>query len=225
MRFFVRTLGVFIASSVCGSTVGCGGSHAAPVAASTSTDEGASDEELERFLPLKAGTVYSYDTSSESGGAPGLLIVQIERPRQGRVDLRMGSKTERLELEPGGIAYVGGGYLLKAPLGAGRTWRGRSGAVRVAAMDESVAVPAGRFEGCLRTVEETHDGSISRAVTSVYCPHVGLISVEVEASTNEGHARETAVLKSFGPRVDVATDGVTTIQDDTLDPSAPAVQK
>jgi hypothetical protein len=178
--------------------------------------QSASDDyqtELERYLPLEDGTVFSYDTSSEDRRDRGLLIVQISRPRKGRADLRMGARTERLEVRPDGIAYLEGGYLLKGPLAATTTWRSKTGTVHVANLDEKITVPAGAFEGCLRTVEETREPGVNRTVTSVYCPHVGLVSVDVEGASDQGLQRETAVLKSFGPRVDLASTDVTTTID------------
>jgi hypothetical protein len=170
--------------------------------------------ELERYMPLEDGTVFSYDTHSERDNARGILIVQISRPRPGRVDLRMGSRTERLQFVPDGIAYVEGGYLLKAPLSKGATWHSRSGVVRVENTDEIADVPAGKFPGCLRTVEESRDTALARTVSQVYCPHVGLVSVEVEGMTVDGPNKETAVLRSFGPRVDVTSENVTTTTDE-----------
>jgi hypothetical protein len=192
--------------------VACGGPPAKTAATSAAAPEAPSD--VERYLPLEDGTVYSYDTQSEGNPTHGVLIVQISRPRKGRVDLRMGSRTERFELEPGGVADLEGGYLLKAPLRVGATWKGKAGTVRITAMDEKVKVPAGEFEGCIRTLEEMLLTEISRRVTSVYCPHVGLVIVDAEASTQDGHQRETATLKSFGPRVDITTKDVTTTTDD-----------
>jgi hypothetical protein len=169
--------------------------------------------ELERYLPLEDGTVFSYDTKSEDDGGHGLLIVQISRPRKGRADLRMGGRTERLELRPDGIAYLEGGYLLKGPISSSTTWRSKTGTVHVANTDEKVTVPAGEFNGCLRTVEETREPGVERTVTSIYCPHVGLVSLAVEGASDVGHQRETAVLKSFGPRVDLSSEDVTTTID------------
>jgi hypothetical protein len=189
-------------------TAGCA-SHP-PVVTVAPVPAGNPELEVERYLPLQDGTVFSYDTHSEANNASGVLIVQISRPRQGRVDLRMGSRTERLQLDAYGVAYVEGGYLLRPPFATGSNWKGRSGTVRVANADESIAVPAGKFDGCLRTVEESQETGLSRTVTSVYCPHVGLVSVDVEGETGEQHDRETAVLRSFGPRVDIAPSDVTT---------------
>ncbi|HEX4338527.1 MAG TPA: hypothetical protein VH062_21630 [Polyangiaceae bacterium] len=170
--------------------------------------------EIERYLPLENGTVFSYDTQSEQSSAHGLLIVQVSRPRTGRVDLRMGSRTERLQFVPDGIAYVEGGYLLKTPVAKGTTWRGRTGTVHIESTEETATVPAGKFDGCVRTVEEAKDSGLSRTISQVYCPHVGLVMVDVEGMTAEGHNRETAVLRSFGPRVDLTTEPVTTTTDD-----------
>jgi hypothetical protein len=188
-------------------------SQPAAQAPGQATDSDAKPE-LERYLPLEDGTVFSYDTQSEQRNARGLLIVQVSRPRTGRVDLRMGSRTERLQFVPDGIAYVEGGYLLKVPLAKGATWRSRSGMVRIESTEETATVPAGKFEGCLRTVEELKDAGLTRTVASVYCPHVGLVMIDVNGMTPDGHDRETAVLRSFGPRVDLTTQNVTTTTDD-----------
>jgi len=213
MRPLVLLAPVLVLLEACGSSRPVEGGPSTPAA---QTD---GEAELARLLPLEDNTVFSYDTTSEGTESRGLLIVQITRPRRGRADLRMGSKTERLELEPEGISYVEGGYLLKTPLTAGSVWRGRSGPVRLVSTDESVTIPAGRFEGCARTVEDTHEATFSRSVTSVYCPHVGLVSVDVEATSTDGHARETAVLRSFGPRVDIAPDSITTTGNDVVGPA------
>lgn len=200
-----------LAAGVC--TTACGGStpHAGVAVQTTEVD---TSPELERYMPLEDGTVFSYDTHSEHDNANGVLIVQISRPRPGRVDLRMGSRTERLQFAPDGIAYVEGGYVLKTPLAKGNTWRSRNGTVRVDGTDETADVPAGKFPGCLRTVEEARDSALARTVSQVYCPHVGLVSVEVEGMTPQGPNRETAVLRSFGPRVDVTSENVTTTTDE-----------
>ncbi|HVU04472.1 MAG TPA: hypothetical protein VHE30_22095 [Polyangiaceae bacterium] len=174
-----------------------------------------STTEIEKYLPLEDGTVFSYDTTRESTGARGVLIVQIFRPREGRVDLKMSAKTERLEILPDGVAYVEGGYLLQGPIQKGRTWRSKTGVVRLDAVDEAVTVPAGQFQGCLKTVEETGEPGLQRVVTTTLCPHVGLVEIDAEAASDSGHERETAVLRSFGPRVDIATgDSVTTTTSD-----------
>lgn len=162
-----------------------------------------------RFLPLGDGFVYAYDTRSDAAGR-GLLVMQVSRPRHDRADLRVGSRVERLQLDAAGVAYSEGGFLLKAPLTLGARWRSRGGMVRVSGVDVAVRVPAGAFQGCIRTVEESQDPRGSKTVTSVYCPHVGLVSLDVEGETERGHDHEAALLRSFGPRVDLSADGSTT---------------
>lgn len=196
--------------------LGCSSAKPAPAAPIAIREPINARPEIERYLPLENGTVFSYDTASETGRR-GVLIVQISRPRQDRVDLRMGSKTERLELTSDGVAYVEGGYLLKAPLTAGSTWKSKTGTVRVENADETAKVPAGQFEGCVRTLEETRDPGATRTVRTVFCPHVGLVSLDVEATSDRGHERETAVLRSFGPRVDLAPGDSTSTTTTTTD--------
>ncbi len=198
----------WFASLVTMTTASCATHSALPSKAPKLT-EAEVETDVTKYLPLEDGTVFSYDTRS-SEGTTGILIVQISRPRPGRVDLRTGARTERLLLDPVGIAYEEGGYLLKPPFTLGSSWPGRAGRVHVAAVDESESVPAGRFEGCVRTIEETQDTTSTKSVTSVYCPHVGLVSIDVVGATTDGQERETAVLKSFGPRVDVTGGSVTT---------------
>jgi hypothetical protein len=196
--------------------VGCGSAQK-PAPQPAQSDDTTQSEAL-RYMPLEPDTVFTYDTQTEGRPEHGLLIVQVSRPREGRADLRMGSKTERLQIEPDGIAHVEGGYLLKAPFVAGSTWKSKSGTVRLVAVDEAIKVPAGDFTGCIRTVEENRSPGGARSVTSVFCAHVGLVSLEVEGGADApGH--ETAILKSFGPRVDLtSTDVTTTSQDLTKQP-------
>ena len=203
--WFVRALGVAVAS------VSCAAACAAPPkpAPAPPPDDNIKNPAL-RYMPLEADTVFTYDTQSEGRSEHGLLIVQVSRPREGRADLRMGSKTERLQIESDAIAHVEGGYLLKAPFAVGATWRSKNGSVRVVAVDEEVKVPAGSFTGCMRTVEDTKVSGTARSVTSVFCAHVGLVSLEATGGSEDGAGRETAILKSFGPRVNLTSTDVTT---------------
>jgi hypothetical protein len=75
--------------------------------------------------------------------------------------------------------------------------------VRVAAVDRIVDVPAGKFVGCVDTVEEVRAASAepARRVTTTYCPDVGIVSLHVEAWENGRHVGERAVLRSFGKPV------------------------
>jgi hypothetical protein len=156
---------------------------------------------VERYLPLKAGTVMSYDTRRESSGETGILILRVNRPRPGLVELVGAAKTERLDITSDAVAYATGGYLLKAPLTLGASFRGRIGTVRVAAVDKQIEVPAGRFDMCLETVE---DNTAQKArVTTVYCPNVGIVAIDAEGEIDGDYDRELARLRYHGPAVDL----------------------
>jgi hypothetical protein len=173
------------------------GAKQAPPANSAPAD---AEYEIEKYFPLSAGTVFAYDTFNEDSGEKGLLVFEVFRPRPGRADLKVGGQVkQRLELQSDGISHLEGGYLLKTPLTAGAQWKGRWGTVTVNAVDRAVETPAGHFVGCVETVEE--DGT--KKATSVYCPEVGLVSLDAEGENENGYAHERAVLRSFGPRVDL----------------------
>jgi len=208
-----RSVPAAVGAAALATAIGaCASTQKPPPAADVPADK-AQNEAL-RYLPLEPDTVFTYDTQTEGRPEHGILIVQISRPREGRADLRMGSKTERLQIESDGIAQVEGGYLLKAPFSVGSTWKSKNGTVRVLAVDEEVNVPAGHFSGCLRTVEDSRLGGATRSVTSVFCAHVGLVSLEAEGGSEELHGKETALLKAFGPRVDLTSTDVTTTTED-----------
>lgn len=159
--------------------------------------------DVARYLPLEPDHVYVYETEIEGTGERGLLMLKVEVGASGVVELGVGGRKQRLRFHSDAIENVMGGYLLKAPLVVGATWRGMGGTVRVVAVGKRVRVPAGELEDCVETVEtETSPGAV-RSVTTVFCAGVGIASLEVEASAGGEYARERAVLKSHGPKVDV----------------------
>jgi hypothetical protein len=155
--------------------------------------------ELERFLPLKADTVFSYRAWLPESSAPELLILQVERSGPTRASLRSGSSIKRIELMPDGIRLVTGGYLLKPPLREGADWAGPAGRVRISGLDVTVDVAAGHFAGCLETTESDARGGSPRTITTTYCPDVGIVKFSVA----DGEREERFELQSFGPRVDI----------------------
>lgn len=154
---------------------------------------------VERFLPLKADTVFSYHAWRPESSEPELLILQVERPTATLANLRSGSSVKRLEFVADGVRLVTGGYLLKAPLSEGADWAGPAGRVRISAVEREVNVPAGRFVGCLETTESDARAGSLRTISTTYCPDVGIVKFSVEA---EGR-QERFELQSFGPRVDI----------------------
>lgn len=153
-------------------------------------------------MPLKDDTVYAYDTVDDRGQT-GLLVMQVSRPRAGRVDLKVGSTVERLEIVSGGIRRLAGGWVLKAPLEKGAEWLEGRKRIRVTAIDKQVEVQAGSFVGCIETVEESGSAAAGKKVTSTYCPDVGMVIMDVVAAGEGDIQSLRAELRSFGPRVDL----------------------
>ncbi len=179
----------------------CAGAPPSEVAASAATaaPELTSGSEVERFLPLKANTVYSYRAWLPESAEPELLILQVERPSRSLANLRSGNSVKRIELVADGARLVTGGYLLKAPLAEGADWAGPAGRVRVTAVEREVTVPAGRFVGCLETTESDGRTGSVRTILTTYCPDVGIVKFKVES----GERQERFELQSFGPSVDI----------------------
>lgn len=156
-----------------------------------------------RYMPLKDDTVYAYRTEAENTGEKGVLMLHVTRAAAGLVELDVGGKVQRLEILKTGIRDLDGGFLLKAPIVLGATWPGTGGQVRVAAVDKEMKVPAGTFVGCIETIEERTVPNGHKRVTTDFCPHVGIVRLEVEAQLGVQHAVESAVLRSFGKRIDL----------------------
>jgi hypothetical protein len=153
------------------------------------------------------GTVLAYESVDEESGSRGMFITRVRRRGDRRVELATGTKTKTLEIVSDGVVRAGGGYLLKKPGEVGAEWPGADGArVRVTSVDKAVSVPAGAFAGCVETVEE-RGGDARRRTTTVFCPDVGVVSIEVEAWAGAEHGLERAQLKSFGPAVDIGAKG------------------
>jgi len=177
----------------CGGSAAPGGGPGAPEAPRIS--------DVERYLPLKNDTVLAYETFSENTGERGALMMKVRRPRLSTVELDVGGRVQRLALEAEGVRLVTGGWLLKAPLTPGARFKGQFGEVEVTSTDKAIEVPAGRFSGCIETVEQS--ATAQRKVTTVYCPDVGITLLEVEGSIGEDYGRERASLRSHGPAVNL----------------------
>jgi hypothetical protein len=173
--------------------------QAAPAAPQTQT----SSTPIERFLPLTDNTVFAYETLDEASGERGLLVMEVRRPGSDRAELAVAGHVSRVTLDASGVQHVTGGWLLKVPLRVGATFAGDFGTVTISALDRSVEVPAGRFDGCLETVEEKAGVNFSKRTLTAYCPHVGIVLRRTEAESDEGAGAESMRLKSHGPRVDL----------------------
>jgi hypothetical protein len=154
---------------------------------------------VERFLPLKHDTVFSYDVYAPGQLGPEQLILQVERHGTERANLRSGNVIRRVVFEHEGVRLVSGGHLLRAPLKLGASWAGPAGSVRVSDVDQVITVPAGTFRDCIETSETAGGGALRRLIVTSYCPDVGIVRFSVESAEEQ----QRFELKSFGPRVDI----------------------
>ncbi|WP_438040449.1 hypothetical protein [Sorangium sp. So ce128] len=164
----------------------------------------ASGTRAERYFPLVDGHIYHYATMSE-GGEQGLLVARVHRADARRGELRFPSGVKRFEFTGEGVIRGDTGvFVLKEPIAPGTTWTGEHGGrARITAVDVAIEVPAGRFTGCVQTVEERLGDRPARYV-STFCPDVGVVVIEAAG----GASHERAELKSYAPPVDMGPDGV-----------------
>jgi len=149
----------------------------------------------DRFFPLEAGRLYHYVT--EESGETGMLVANVGRTDATHGTLRIGNLDKRFVYDAKGISYEGGAYVLQIPLAVGTSWSGEhGGTTRITSTDAQAAVPAGTYGSCIETVEEVVPAA---RYTNVYCPGIGLVSVEV--TTPRGSAR--IALKRYGKPVEI----------------------
>jgi len=157
--------------------------------------------ELTRYLPLENDTVFSYETYIEDSNERGIAVFEISRPRPELAELSIaGQVRKRYYFEPAGVRSGHGGYLLKSPLSLNAEWTGDDGKVKVTSVNQSVDAPAGKFTGCLQTVEDAQLAGATRRTTTVFCPGVGITVLEIEAQQQGVSVLQRLTLKSFGPR-------------------------
>ena len=157
--------------------------------------------EVGRYLPLENNTVFSYETYIEDTNEHGLAVFEIARPRPELAELSIaGQVRKRYYFEPGGVRSGQGGYLLKSPLSLNSQWTGDDGQVKVTSVNQSVDVPAGKFSGCIQTVEQAKLPGATRTTTTVFCPGVGITVLQIEAVQEGTSVLQRLSLKSFGQR-------------------------
>jgi len=176
---------------------GCAAQQSAPA----SVPQTAVINEVTRYLPLENETVFSYETYIEDTNERGIAVFEIKRPRPELAELSLaGQVRKRYYFEPAGVRSSHGGYLLKSPLSLNSEWTGDDGKVRVTNVSLSVDTPAGKFSGCLQTVEDAQLGAATRKTTTVFCPGVGITVLEIEAAQDSTSVLQRLTLKAFGPR-------------------------
>ena len=164
-----------------------------------------------RYLPLVDGNQWAYDAEDDETGEKGMFITRARRLPGPQFSLLSSQGSHGVEVRGDGIVrFETNAYLLKAPLAQGAEWPGEGGAVvHVESLDRMVDVPAGKFVGCVETIEEvpTKPGQPpARRVTTTYCPDVGVALLHAEVWKAGKHSGEHAVLRSFGKPVQFETD-------------------
>ncbi|TKD13148.1 hypothetical protein [Polyangium fumosum] len=185
----------------------CGPATPEPRPSFTTPGEGVVDVSsgtpIERYFPIVHGNLWHYETTSDDG-ARGLLLVRARRTSAFEGELVTPKGARRVAFTSEGVALLGRSvYVLRAPVVVGMSWTGEhGGGTRIVAVGQSVTVPAGRFEGCVVTVEE-RGGDVPVRYTTTFCPDVGITVLDVEARV--GHER--AELRSYGPPVNIGPEG------------------
>jgi hypothetical protein len=156
------------------------------------------------LLPLIDGHNYRYLFETDGGRESWLAKVSRQSETSGSIHFPNGTK--RFEYRPDGITLDRAPtavYVLRLPLVVGNRWPGPEGSsVEIVAVDATAETPAGRFVGCVTTIEQ-RAGDRPIRITTTFCPEVGI--VELEAAS--GAAVERAVLESFGPPVEIGPGG------------------
>ena len=173
----------------------CGRADAGPSGSRSTAAPPKTQAEL--YFPLEDGKIYNYATLD--GGETGMLVARVHRTGKTSGELRLSNATKRFTLTDDGVSYEGGAFLLRAPLAIGSSWSGEhGGTTKITEVDASVDVPAGRFTGCLRTVEVGGRPTGAR-YESTYCPGVGMVRLVVSAPGTEARAE----LRSYGMPVKI----------------------
>jgi hypothetical protein len=143
------------------------------------------------YFPLEDGRIYAYET--REGADTGMLVAKVRRTDATHGELRLSNATKRFVYERDGVRYDTGLYVLKTPVAVGTSWPGEhGGTTSIESIDAKVDVPAGRYGGCVRTVERGGRPPGS-TYASTYCPTVGMVLLEVSALGSEARA----ALKSY----------------------------
>jgi hypothetical protein len=179
---------------------GCSSSHGAP---SAPQEAALPESPVSRFLPLIDGNQWAFDAEDDETGGKGMFVMRVRRLPGPRFSLMSSQGSHVLEVRADGIVrQESKTYVLRAPLSASAEWPGENGGtVRVSALDRIVEIPAGKFVGCVETIEEITPKpgkNPPRRVTTTYCPDVGIALLHAEAWGGGVHAGERATLRSFG---------------------------
>ena len=153
------------------------------------------DWSIASLYPLSTGNAWSYMV--DMGTDNVLTTVQVLRAEGQDFVLRSGVEELRYRSTPQGLLRVGSpGHILLAPVKVGRSWpSGPYTTTTVARRVDRVETEAGSFSGCAEVVDE--DSQSGKRVSTIYCPHVGPVSVVSELALSHSTAQVKALLRGF----------------------------
>jgi hypothetical protein len=144
-------------------------------AAQASAGKSAAPPAVERFYPLRAGSVWTYDVDTGEG-VPVLAITRVVAREGNSARVSSGAEPVAYEQRTDGLFRPGrNAYLLKAPLVEGASWDdGEGGVARITRTGVTLSTVAGSFSGCV----EVSEGGSAKQVRTVFCPDVGPVELE-----------------------------------------------
>ncbi|MCU0655862.1 MAG: hypothetical protein MUF64_11440 [Polyangiaceae bacterium] len=157
-----------------------------------------------RWLPPGNEVVYAYKTEDLIARSTGILSLRLRNPTADSIELVTPQRSETLRYQPSGILRERtGSLMLRTPPEVGARWPSGPGlSARIARVDLRVSVEAGSFEGCMEVLEE-RTVPFPGAITTTYCPDVGIVRIETVAEEPPIHER--VELRSFGQAIDLKT--------------------
>ncbi len=160
---------------------------------------GAGPSPTGRLFPLDEGMTWTFRLETADGQTMD-LITRVDHVHEGVAHLTSGMTSYAYELREDGIFRPSmDAYLIKEPIREGSSWAGiHGGTVTVLASDETVSVPAGTFEGCVRVEEAVEEMGQSQIHT--FCPGVGPVRLEQFVS---GRSIARGELIAHGPTVEL----------------------
>lgn len=166
------------------AAIACARAPAAPSPDARARNEGGAAPA--DFFPLAIGNTWTYLDRSPQQPAPVQRVVRIlERDRDGYfVDDQRGALRA-----DGDCLHDRSRRLLCRPFAPGTSWSsvvGPSSTERyeIAGVDETVAVPAGTFQGCVRVRSRLRGGGVEQVAELTYARGVGLVRLETFAVVN-----------------------------------------
>jgi hypothetical protein len=165
------------------AALACARAPAAPSTARAQEEGGPAPAD---YFPLAVGNAWTYLDRSPQQPAPVRRVVRIvERDGDGYfVDDQRGALRADTD-----CLHDRSRRLLCRPFTAGTSWSSVVGAssterYEIAGVNETVAVPAGTFRGCVRVRSRLRGGGVEQVAELTYARGVGLVRLETFAVVN-----------------------------------------